>query len=47
MMNFNGSKHTPQLTSEDFHTTKKAKEVTDSNALGKEELSYVTEEEDI
>lgn len=38
-MNFNGSKQTYQLTSEDFHATKKMAEVTDGNALGKEELS--------
>lgn len=46
-MNFNGSKQTYQLTSEDFHATKKMAEVTDGNAFGKEELSPVTREEDI
>lgn len=47
MMNFNGSKQTYQLTSEDFHTTKKMGEVTDGGALGKEEPSAVTREKDI
>jgi len=46
-MNFNGSKQTYHLTSEDFHTTKKMGKVADGNALGKEEPSPATREEDI